>query len=232
MSDPNAHPIRAVAELFPDTTAWIRALVAAIPYAGGALDHLLFDKAYSIKMRNLETVVNALGEQLRTIEENSISAEWFRSEEALAAIKLLSEKSAYEPDTEKIQTLGRVTAVCGTREHADDPHKLSVLEHLSRLNSTQIKLLGAVHRTPAAQQVFSTAEFTQTISSVWIVNILQTIEKQGLFEKGTVDLMEEFEVLEALNVVRRVVPMGGGNLGFNLTKIGKRAAKYLDSIAH
>lgn len=127
----------SIQKYMPEGTAWLRAAVASIPMAGSALDHLLFDKADAIRMRNMEAAVASLSDEVQKLGQQAIDKGWFSSEEALAAFKILSDKASYEPDKVKIDALGRLVATCGTVEHADDAKKLSVLEHLARLTSVR-----------------------------------------------------------------------------------------------
>ncbi|MCX8491682.1 MAG: hypothetical protein ORN54_11500 [Cyclobacteriaceae bacterium] len=128
----------------PEGVSWLRAAVSSIPVAGSALDHLVFDKADAIRMRNMEVAVASLSDEVQKLGQQVIDKNWFSSEEALAAFKILSDKASYEPDKAKIDALGRLVATCGTVKHASDTKKLSVLEHLARLSSVQIKLLSVM----------------------------------------------------------------------------------------
>ena len=56
---------RSLPDYMPERVTWLRALVVAIPTVGGALDHLLFDKADAVRLRNIEAALNALSEQLQ-----------------------------------------------------------------------------------------------------------------------------------------------------------------------
>jgi hypothetical protein len=111
---------------------------------GGALDHLIFDKADAIRFKNIEAALVAVKRQIESSEQETIDKEWFKSEEALAAFKMLSDKISYEPDPQKVEAIGRVVSACGNKKHSEDPNKLSVVEHLSRLSATQIKLLSII----------------------------------------------------------------------------------------
>ena len=111
---------------------------------GGALDHLIFDKADAIRVKNLEAAIAALSSQVKAIGEDAIDKAWFESEEALATFKVMSDKVSYEPDPTKVDGIGRIVAACGEKEHSKDPAKLSVVEHLSRLSTVQIKLLAVI----------------------------------------------------------------------------------------
>ena len=56
------HPVARAdddgASLMPERRTWLRATVSVIPYVGGALDHLLFDRADSIRLRNIESALS------------------------------------------------------------------------------------------------------------------------------------------------------------------------------
>jgi hypothetical protein len=102
-----------------------RAAIYALPYAGGALDHLIFDKADAIRLRNIQASLAALSAQLEKVHESKIDKSWFESEEALAAFKLMADKVSYEPDPKKVDAVGRIVGACGNTEHSNDHRKLS-----------------------------------------------------------------------------------------------------------
>src|SRR4051812_10053471 len=107
----------------PEGITWLRAAVSSIPIVGGALDHLIFDKADAIRMKNLEAAMGAVGSQIEALGENSFDKDWFQTEEALATFKMLSDKVSYEPDPSKVDAMGRVVAACGTTQHSPDRNK-------------------------------------------------------------------------------------------------------------
>ena len=47
-------------DLIPERRAWFRGAVSSIPMVGGALDHLLFDRADSIRVANIEAALKGL----------------------------------------------------------------------------------------------------------------------------------------------------------------------------
>jgi len=213
----------------PERLTWLRAVVGSIPVVGCALDHLLFDKADAIRLKNLEAAIAAISEQLSKLHQDTIDKDWFQSEEALATFKLLSDKVSYEPDKAKVDALGRVVATCGTVQYSKDHRKLSVVEHLSRLSSTQIKLLSAIHKTSPKEKKVAGGDLVQTATAIWINDVKATLETGEVFWVGTMKLDEELEVLESFNTIRRVQLLAPSELGFTLTTIGKQAASYVQS---
>ena len=213
----------------PEGTSWLRAAVSSIPVAGSALDHLLFDKADAIRMRNMEAAVASLSDEVQKLGQQAIDENWFSSEEALAAFKILSDKASYEPDKAKVDALGRLVATCGTVEHASDTRKLSVLEHLARLTSVQIKLLSVMLATPPQEKKFSTGDLEQTATAIWLSDVIAALKGRPQFWNGTLVVDQELEVLESLNTIRRVQLFGPGELGFTFTAIGRHAATYVKS---
>jgi hypothetical protein len=218
-----------IQKYIPEGTSWLRAAVSSIPVAGSALDHLLFDKADTIRMRNMEAAVAALSDEIQKLGQQAIDKNWFSSEEALAAFKILSDKASYEPDKDKIDALGRLVASCGTVEHANDTKKLSVLEHLARLTSVQIKLLAVILATPPQEKKFSTGGLEQTITAIWQSDVIEVLKNRPIFWSGKLLIVQELEILESLNTIRRSQLFVSGELGFTLTAIGHHAATYVKS---
>ncbi len=218
-----------IKKYIPEGTAWLRAAVSSIPVAGGALDHLLFDKADAIRVRNMEAAIASLSDEVRKLGQQAFDKDWFASEEALAAFKILSDKVSYEPEKAKVDALGRLVAACGTIEHAGDAHKLSVLEHLTRLSSVQIKLLSVILATPPKEKKFEANGFAQTATAIWLSDIVTALNAGPSFWTGNLVVDQELEVLESLNTIRRVQLLMPGELGFTFTAIGHRAATYVKS---
>ncbi|AYH07344.1 MULTISPECIES: hypothetical protein [Pectobacterium] len=218
-----------IKKYIPESTSWLRAVVASIPMAGSALDHLLFDKADFIRMRNMEAAVAALSDEVQKLGQQAIDKDWFSSEEALAAFKILSDKASYEPDKAKVDALGRLVATCGTVEHASDAKKLSVLEHLARLTSVQIKLLSVMLSIPPQEKKFSTGSLEQTAKAIWLSDVVAALKVGPQFWIGQLVVDQELEVLESLNTIRRVQLLVPGELGFIFTAIGRHAATYVKS---
>ena len=213
----------------PEGITWIRAAVASIPIVGGALDHLVFDKADAIRVKNLESAIAAISSQIKSVREETIDKDWFQSDEALAAFKILSDKASYEPDRSKVDAMGRIVAACGNKAHSKDPKKLSVVEHLSRLSTIQIKLLAVVATVQPTQKKVSTGGLEQTATAIWISDIISKLRTVPQFWEGTLTVDQELEVLESYNTLRRIQLMGSAEAAYTLTNIGKRAASYVQT---
>ena len=213
----------------PEGITWIRAAVSCIPVVGGALDHLIFDKADAIRVKNLEAAIAAVSSQVNAVGEDAIDKPWFESVEALAAFKVLSDKVSYESDPAKVDALGRIVASCGNKAHSQDPAKMSVVEHLSRLSAVQIKLLSVVaHVTPTLKAI-STGGLEQTATAIWLSDIVSALRAGPEFWAGTLTVDQELEVLESFNTIRRVQLLGPSEAGYVMTTIGKRAASYVQT---
>lgn len=213
----------------PDAKAWLRAAVASIPVVGGALDHLLFDKADALRLQNFETALRALSARIAEVPELNVDKSWFASEEALAAMRLLTEKVGFEPDKQKIDDMGRVVAACGLHPHSSDPRKLSALEHLSRLSPTQIRLLKVVAGVTARTKTISGVTISQTVTAVWTEDIKAALQSAPPFWEGSLQLVLELEVLESLNTLRRVGLFGGSDQAYALTALGRHAAGFVQA---
>jgi hypothetical protein len=120
-----------------------------------------------------------------------------------------------------------VVSACGNKQHSKDPHKLSVVEHLSRLSATQIKLLSIVSEIEPKERTIEMGGLNQTGSAIWLSDIIAALKTGPQFWQGTLAVDEELEVLESLNTVRRVQFMGTAELAYVVTTIGRRAAGYV-----
>lgn len=215
-----------LSDLVPERKAWLRAAVTTIPLVGGALDHLLFDKADSIRLRNIEAALSAVAKQVESFGEERIDSKWFASDEALAAFRALADAASFEPDSKKVEDLGRIVAACGEKQHSADDKKLSVLEHLSRLSHTQILLLKVIGGTPAKKRTVAGGDINQTATAIWLSDIVAALKAGAKFWPGQLNVIEELEVLESLNVIRRVQLMGPAEMAYLLTGLGRRAAAF------
>ena len=211
----------------PEGVTWLRASISCIPMVGGALDHLIFDKADAIRFKNIEAALVAVKRQIESSEQETIDKEWFESEEALAAFKMLSDKISYEPDPQKVEAIGRVVSACGNKKHSEDPNKLSVVEHLSRLSATQIKLLSIISEVEPKDRWIDGGGLVQMVTAIWSDDIITAIKAGPQFWQETLAIDEELEVLESLNAIHRVQFMGTAEFGYAITKLGKRAASYV-----
>jgi len=218
---------RELTQYVPEGISWIRAAVASIPIVGGALDHLVFDRADAIRVKNLEDAIAAMSEQIKSVREESIDKSWFQSNEALATFKLLSDKASYEPSNQKVDALGRIVGACGNKAHSQDPEKLSVVEHLSRLSATQIKLLRVIATVPLKEKKISSGPLEQTATAIWLSDIIAALRAGPQFWPGTLAVDQELDVLESLNTLRRIQLMGPTEAAYVITSIGKRAASYV-----
>ena len=229
-SEENTAVDSPASKYLPTGESWIRATVSAIPFVGGALDHLLFDKADEIRKRNIESSLDALSRKLEDIEESNVDKDWFNSEEALQVFRLLAETSQFEPSEPKRSVLGEIVAVSGTQKHSSDGRTLSVLEHLGRLSFVQIKLLKIVGSMKPKEREFSGGSISQKGTAYWLDDILEVVKANpgGQFWTGTLQLDVELELMESLNIFRRAPIFSGGATGYFLTSIGKLVLSYLE----
>jgi len=213
--------------ILPSKNSWLRAVVSAIPTVGGALDHLLFDKADEIRIRNIESAISAMKDRLSTIPDQLLDKSWFESEEALAMFRNMAENVGFEPDHRKRASLAKVVAASGMKQFATDKRKLSILEHLNKLSFVQMRLLAIVSQLQPQQCQVGT-EIVQTINALWSNQIIKAIEHNpyGQFWDGQLNITLEFEVLESLNVIRNVPLINGGERAFEVTALGMEASKY------
>ena len=219
--------VKKSSEYMPGKKEIFRAGISAIPFVGGSLDHLLFDKSESIRLEHLEKAFDAMSEAISDIKEEYIQKDWFESDEALAAIKILIDKIGYEPDTEKIKTIGKVVATFGLKNYCNDQLKLNILSRICDLTKNQIELLKIISNTNQRKRTINNGGLTVTASAIWATDILNTILKNHTCHVKT--YIVDVEILASYNVIRRLnLPIsdqeGGGYL---MTETGKKAIVYL-----
>jgi len=223
----NDHEIKDTVTLVPEKRTWLRAAISAIPTVGGALDHLLFDRADEIRTRNIEESIKAIEQKIKQIPEDQIDKDWFGSEEALAMFRNMADKVEFEPDKQKRTSLANVVAISGTKNFSGDQRKLSVLEHLNRLTFVQLRLLSIIGELkPQQRQVGK--EIVQTVTALWGNDIIQAImqNRYGQFWAGQLNIGLEIEVLESLNMISGIQTISGGEKAFVVTSLGREAIKY------
>lgn len=213
----------------------LRAGVAAIPWVGGSLDHLLFDRAGEIRMKNVEQAIDDMKDCLDKIKEEKVSKEWFETEEALDMFKNLLIKIEFEKDKAKIKTLSNVYCLFGTNEHKDDPNKNAVLESLSKLTTKQRIILMAVGKVSQKQKTSEESVITATATAIWQSDILAYCQSdsatilQLLSQGGGKTYLDlELDFLVSLNLLRLVNTLNIKDTGYSVSSLGKLAIDYLN----
>ena len=214
----------------PEGKTWLRAIVAAIPWVGGAVDHLLFDKADAIRNKNIEQSLQSLSASVDDLKDK-INQPWFSSEEFLQLMKKLFDSVSFETDKPKIDALGKIIALCGTNEFVPDQKKCSVFDHIAKLSYVQINLLRVVSSIPIKKKEIKSTGLVQTVSAVWLEDVVAELNnrKSNPFWEGTIVVDQEIEILESLNMVR-LVPIWGNEKAYALTSIGNLAANYINKL--
>lgn len=215
--------------LVPDKRTWLRSAVAAIPWAGGALDHLLFDRADEIRLKNLESSINALIDRIKSLGEDQIDEAWFSTPEALAMFRSMSEKVQFEPDGKKIESIAKITAVSGSKQFANDKRKLSVLEHVAQLSYVQIKLLRIISTVAPEQRELTGGVIKQNVAGLWENAIREAVQNNpdGQFWDGTMDLSLELDILCSFNALDRTnLIVASPERCFLFTRLGHLASQY------
>lgn len=217
----------------PPPNSVIRAAVAAIPMVGGALDHLLFDGADEIRMKNVESCLAEMSKKIEVMDQASLSIDWFESPEALSTFRLIMDKVQFEPDSRKINAMSQVAVNAGKLQNLNDNKKLSVISHISSLNFVQIRLLQILISVPVQSKEVSSGGLKQTLKGLWFDDIMQAVKtsQYGQFWEGQIQLDLELEILATTNTVNRVTSLvSGSSLIYQVTPLGHLSAKYLDQV--
>ena len=165
-----------ISQHLPSTQTVKRALIAGIPYIGGSLDHLLFDRAEEIFMQNLDNAVQQISNRLEKLEERQINKQWFESEEALSLFRSLLDKVGYDNAPEKLQTLSQLYALFGTEQHYKDPNKYAVIEVVSKLTYNQLLVFQTINRVPATKKDFDSDALHFSATARWQSAILDFMQ--------------------------------------------------------
>lgn len=219
-----------IKKYIPEGMTWLRAAVSLIPYVGGAVDHLLFDQADVIRNKNIEQTLKSLSASVDELKDK-INQPWFSSEEFLQLLKKLFDSVSFETDKPKIDTLGKIVALCGTNEYVPDQKKCSVFDHIAKLSYVQIRLLSLVASIPKKKKEISSDALVQTVYAIWFDDIMIALQQnlENRFWEGKLNLPQEMEILESLNMVR-LVPIWGKEKAYSLTSIGNLAAGYINKL--
>ena len=109
----------------------------------------------------------------------------------------MADSVSYEPDRKKVEDVGRIIAACGEQQHSEDDRKLSVVEHLSRLSHTQIKLLAVLAKIPPQKKTLNSGGLEQTTTAIWLADVVGGLRSGPQFWTGILKVNEELEVLES-----------------------------------
>jgi len=216
----------------PTKVSTIRAGISAIPIVGGALDHLIFDKADEIRTKNIEKSLVDISEKVNSISEKHLTIEWFKSTEALEMFRLLVEKVQFEDDNQKIKSIADIYAVSGTKEFSKDPNKFAVLRKVAELTTVQKELLLIVSTVNKTNRTFDGEHLTSNSTAIWFDDIHNAVKTnpKGQFWQGTLHLNTELEIIESLNLMRKVTAFLANIIGYELTGLGLLLIKYLKNI--
>lgn len=237
MSEGKNKVMAKVKDYVPTAKSWGRAAVSAIPYVGGSLDHLIFDKADEIRFQKLEQSVKNIEEFISNIDESRIAKQWFESVEALEMFKQLYEKVEFEPSDSKVKAMSQVYTLFGTNEHVADPNKKAMLETISKLTDNQRIIFKAVGEVPAEAKTGSGDAISYTATAIWQSSILKYLNSNLKYlmqlksATNHVQLDVELDILSSFNLLRLQEIPNLNDRGYKITSLGKLALSYLNEIS-
>lgn len=220
-------------ELMPSGITWLRAAISLIPYAGGPLDHLLFDKYADIQRKNIQQAIDSMKLSMERLNEEKVSKDWFESEEALEMLSNLIQKIMYEGDKHKIQTLSNVYCLFGTKEHKDDPNKYAVLESIAKLTSNQRVVFLAAYEVVQETKEYSTGDLVEKTTAIWKSSILDYVKNTPrLMEqiKGHVIIDDELDIISSFNLLVNINTSHPQDTAYRKSGLGKLAFNYLKEV--
>lgn len=222
--------ISAQNKFIPSVNSLLRASVSAIPYIGGVFDHLLFDKADEIRIRNIEQSIHDISKQVQKLDHSKIIVEWFDSDEAIYLFKLLVDKIQFEPDPDKRQTLSEIYPHFSTKEFSEDPNKRIIFNKLSEMTTIQKKFLQVISNTPEETRKIDNEGLTHNWTGIWFDSIKMNMHTSERFWTGVMNLDIELDILESLNLINEKSSPIGALKSFRLTAIGISLVQYLNNL--
>jgi hypothetical protein len=219
---------KSVYNKFPSKRAITRGLISALPWIGGTLNHLIFDRAEEIKTENILKAIDEIKRIIETVKVDVIDKDWFDSKEALQMFKALVEKIEFEPSEQKIHALAYIYFMSGTKEYKDDPNKFVVLSKVAQINDMQRKLLIIIASLKPEKREFSQGIIKSSGSAIWIDQIIKKISlnPDGRFWKGKLYIDTELDILASLNLIRMKNIILSDALGYEMTKLGSLVVDY------
>lgn len=221
-------------EYIPDGNIILRSAISAIPWVGGSLDHLLFDKASEIRIKNIEKSVNAISNKISQFEEEKIDKEWFENTEAIEVFRILVEKIQFESDDKKINTLSKLYAVCGTKKFIKDQNKFIVLQKISEITNLQKDILKIISELyPINKRIKENKLLIYSGTGIWLDDITDAVctdDKLNQSTKENINLKMELDILESTRLIRRIhSPFEEiDTTGYQMTALGILLIKYLE----
>lgn len=216
-------------ELAPSGMAWFRAGISLIPIAGGALDHLLFDKYSAIQQKNMQQAIDAMKEKMASLDEQKVSKVWFESEEALDMFKNLCQRVMYEGDSAKIKMLSNVFCLFGTNEHQADPNKYAVLDTLSKLTNNQRVFFKALYEMEQVKKTVGN-NIMFTVVARWQSSILDYCNSHPEILsqlKKPASLHIDLNILASFSLIENMGIPINEDVAYRLSSLGMLAYSYM-----
>lgn len=216
----------SMTDLMPSGMGWLRAGIASIPFVGGGLDHLLFDKYAEIQQKNIKHAIEAMGVKMSTMDEQKVSKEWFESEEALDMLRNLFDRIMYEGDVAKIQSLSNVYCQFGTLEHKDDPNKYAAFDTISKLTNNQRIIFLALNDVKEQAGSVMGGDFVIARWKKTIIDYCKNSEVVKDQLMGDVNYDVELSILTSLNLLINL-NIFSDDYAYKVTGLGKLVYSYL-----
>jgi len=216
----------SMTDLMPSGMEWLRAGIASIPFVGGGLDHLLFDKYAEIQQKNIKHAIDAMGVKMSTMDEQKVSKEWFESEEALDMLRNLFGRIMYEGDGAKIQALSNVYCQFGTLEHKDDPNKYAAFDTISKLTNNQRIIFLALNDVKEQAGSVMGGDFVIARWKKTIIDYCKNSEVVKDQLKGDINYDVELSILTSLNLLINL-NIFSNDYAYKVTGLGKLVYSYL-----
>lgn len=122
-------------------TAALRAMIQAIPYIGGSIDTLVFDKAEKIRRQRVMEYLRYIHEYVSRIDAEKIDKSFFQAEEGLAVFEQALKTVIQEAITEKRKVLAAFTVAASVNPLSRRTDHQFLLDCISRMSISQVVVL-------------------------------------------------------------------------------------------
>lgn len=137
---PDEQGRRALLARYADVP-WLRAAVAAIPYAGGSLDIILSYRGQEVAKRRIEAMLASLRYEMASVKEDAVRRDFFESEEWVDLVRLALEAASRTRESTRLSTIARILRGTVTASIAPVAYAEDLIEVVAGLRDSEATVL-------------------------------------------------------------------------------------------